>query len=38
MLDADKTGRVSTDNLLAAFHLLNIEVCIAYQLTTMCHT
>lgn len=38
MLDADKTGRVSIDNLLAAFQLLSIEVCITLQLLDLlCH-
>lgn len=26
MLDTDKTGRVSMDNLLAALHVLDVEV------------
>ena len=28
LLDTDKTGRLSVNNLTSAFHLLNIEVCL----------
>lgn len=31
MLDADQKGRVSVDNLLAAFHVLEVEVQLAVR-------